>query len=296
MLIKIKHGLFIVLITTMLLSCISGPKLNKYSGYAYSVDLQFGVFQNVYTLGPYISISINNDNHLAFFDTGMADRVGLMLTKEDIEKHGFEEIGEHRFASLDKFYSVSEYILPDIVIDNKFTIENINISERPQEYLSGGSTMSIGLSPFKDYNILISYEQKKLFLYPKDISLAFLRNWTKVDIIKRENSTSNEPTFYGNVVGLDKQYVFYLDTGSSLYDVKTDTVADLILTREIRDFATENRQMIYEFSGRKFTINRWAFLGDINQNAPIDAFIGHYILQQYDIFLDLDNGAFYIEN
>jgi hypothetical protein len=180
-------------------------------------------------------------------------------------------------------------------MDDKIIVKNVKISERPPTFggTELGRTMMMGLPAFNEYNILISYKQKKLFLYEKSADLDFLNNWTKVDIIEMDKGSG--PFFHGNVVGIDRSYVFYLDTGAYSYDSRSNTISDIILNREIRDKGVEKKYLEYEFSGRRFRINKFAYLGEINKNAPIDAFIGYYFLQRYDVFLDLDNKVFYIE-
>jgi hypothetical protein len=89
--------------------------------------------------------------------------------------------------------------------------------------------------------------------------------------------------------------LFYPDTASSVYNSQLNIGLDLLLTKEIRDIGVEKHGLTYVFSGRKFRIDQFAYLGDINQNAPMDAFLSYYFFQQYDVFFDVDNQAFYIE-
>jgi hypothetical protein len=282
---KYKSGLLLVIV--ILNSCITNPKLKEYSDYEYAIELKFSVFKNG-PVGPFIEMAIENERNLAFFDTGVSD-VALMMLKEEIEGLNLEVTGEQQFGSINQMYTVNEYLLPELIIDDKFTVNNVEVKERPPDF---GNGIIMGLSAFKHYSILISYKRQKIFLYNKLANLDFIRNWTKVDIIKKDKG--NGPFFYGNVAGIDRQFVFYLDTGGSFYDNKTGATLDLILTKEIRDIGVKNG-LTYEFSGRKFKINRFAYLGEINKNAPIDAFIGYYFLQRYDVLLDLDNNVFYIE-
>jgi len=70
----------------LLFSCLTTNQINEYSDYKYSIDLDFSQKD---PSRPFIGIAINNDTHLAFFDTGASvynperNIAGdLILTKE----------------------------------------------------------------------------------------------------------------------------------------------------------------------------------------------------------------------
>jgi hypothetical protein len=289
--VKSKFGL-LLLIIVIISSCVTSPKLNNYSDYEYAIDLYFDVFEDT-PGGPYIDITIGNDSYYAFFDTGHAD-TDLMIRSEIIEKLGLEAGEEYRFGSIDELYTVHEYVLPEFMLGDSYTVQNARIAENPPTFGDSSDSILIGLPAFKDYNILLSYRQKKLFLYKKTANLDFLRDWTKVDIIETEVSVEGVMQkqsglfFNGNVEGIDHPFVFYLDTGSGPYDT-------MVLSQEIRDIATKRNRLTYVYSGRKFRMKNMRVSGSNIQYAPMDAFIGNAFLSQYDVFIDLDNQAFYIE-
>jgi hypothetical protein len=181
-------------IALLFCNCASTKNIG-YTDYEHSVnltDIQIGDFYF-----PTIDISINNKNFYATYNSGYKKN---FINKKLLNEIGIE-IGD----------SVTDVTIPQIILPNGVILYNIvcDIIEFYNDVIHIG----FGLSAFKEYNVLVSYRQNKIFLYDYEKIPDYVDSWVQADVVYPEGGVY----IYGGVEGSSKNYLFNLDTGITLY-------------------------------------------------------------------------------
>ncbi len=281
---KFFSKLLILPLVLFVMSCVSNKPYPE--TYASSVDLIFSDAKYGFLYGPYINVEIDHTSYLAFFDIGTAD-TALMLDQSILDNLNVSPTGEKsNFLTARGIFQAEKYILPSVSINNNIFLTNVIGENMPD--ITGEKVLA-GLPLFEQYNILLSYKQEKIFLYDKDTHIDFLKSWTKVPLLEDMQGLF----FYGTITENEQQYLFYLDTGN--YGYRNDKYSDNIYNRELGAILREKNRLDYTLGDRTFKHNYFYFVGNIYENIPIDVFLSYSFLSKYDVYIDLDNHALYIE-
>ncbi len=277
--IKFKLLLF-VLLSLLVTSCVSNKPYPD--SYLHSIDLfSSGTIPG----GQYIKIKINGNSYMALLDTGTS-HTALMLDQSILDTFKLPSVGTSNYLYSEGYVQSERYILPDVIINDDLFVANATCEKLPNIPNVDIQALA-GLPLFEQYNFLLSYKQKKIFLYDKKSELDFLKSWTKIPLLEDEQGLF----FYGNIQENDKQYIFYLDTAT--YSFRNGKYLDNVFNLELGNILNEKNRLNYFLSNRKFTQNNFIYIQ--NENIPVDLFLGYPFLSQYDVYIDLDNHSLYIE-
>jgi hypothetical protein len=248
------------------------------------IDLIF--VQNNKIPGPFINTVIKNRNYLAFFDTGNID-IAVMLNKKELGNLKLPTIGKITTRSALGIVTDKIYFIPELTFDNR--IKKYNNTCTPLSKKLDLSKVYLGISVFEAYNILISYKQRKLYLYKKLSEPEFVKKWNKINIIHDKKGL-----FVNGAIETEKDsYIFYLDTGTAAYE--DNKLYNAIYNSYIGEKYFEGN--IYPFIGYDKYKNL-SFAYDDSPFAlalPMDFILGYEFFSRYDVFINLDNKLIYIE-
>jgi hypothetical protein len=259
----------------------------NYNNTEYKKELNL-IFDNHNPItGPFINIEINSKSYMALFDTGNGNGI-LQLKQHFIDELNLKKIEETKIGTLEKIYNVPVYELQEFIIDNTIIMQNGNVEPLPEE-LNEFLEIVMGLSVFDDYSILLSYKQRKIYLYDKERDIDFIKKWTNTDLL----SDWDKGIYFKGLIE-NKEYIFCLDTGSNFRE--GNDYYNIILNKEISEYITDKNDIIFEISGRKFKQNRFkTFDGNIIEDVPMDLFLGYDFLRKYDVLIEKGNMRLYIE-
>jgi hypothetical protein len=279
-----------IILTVMLLSCNTIDSYNNYTDYEKKIKMVFREHGD-FPIGPFINIEIDNKPYMAFFDTGFGNGV-LQLKQNFIEDLALEITGEARARTFADTHVTKVYEISEFIIDNNLSIYNGRVDVMPDEFLRNNEII-MGLATFKNYNILVSYKQNKIFLYDKDYTPDLIKKWTAINLLKDYDEGIY---FRGNFGG--SEYVFCLDTGGSSFWESRQNYYDLIVNRKIYEYINKENDTTFFLSGRRFKNNRLLHqrqYENMEEILPMDLLLGYDFLKKYDVYIDKTNMKMYVE-
>ena len=272
-----KFVLFYCIIV-LFCSCSSMKNLT-YTDYEHSIDLTY--LQNDIFYVPSFNISIENNNYHANFQTGTNINT---VSKDIIDELGIEYI--------DDDFNVN---ISQIILGNGIVLNNVifHVIEPDDNIIK----ISLGLSAFKEYNILVSYKQKKIYLYNIGTTPSNITRWVPVTVVFPEEGLY----IYSVVDGSNNKYLTLLSTGATLYIGGIFNRHYNIGLNTNIPVATFFRSSIY-ISGKKYRTHFFNSLSDIEKEDNnlggllTDLILGYAFFSKYDLFIDNNSRRIYLEN
>jgi hypothetical protein len=242
-------------------------------------------------IGPFINLEIDNKPYTAFFDTGFGNGV-LQLKQNFIDNLALEITGEAQSRTVINTHITKVYKIPEFTIDNNLSIYDGRVDVMPDEFLRNHEII-MGLATFKDYNILVSYKQNKIFLYDKNYTPNLIKKWTTINLL---NDYDEGIYFRGNFGG--SEYVFCLDTGGSSFWEDRQNYYDIVINKRIYEHISKENDTTFFLSGRRFKNNRLLYQSqyeNAEEAVPMDLLLGYDFLKKYDVYIDKTNLKMYVE-
>jgi hypothetical protein len=238
MLKKINYYFVILLtISIFIYSCSHANYLAKEDIYKADIlDLIF--IEDGDKIGPYIKITVQDKNYIALFDTGLWD-TALMISDNILNDLNLDLLGKTKYATntIPDGKDIDTYFLSEIILSDKHVVyDNYCRSQ-----LFPNHEIIVGLPIFKDFNFLISYNTKKIYLFDKNyVPNKIKKNWINTQLTDNLHGLQ----FWAKTEGLEDNYLFYLDTGTILYKNGKyyDVVNNNILSNKM---VAENRSLVY---------------------------------------------------
>jgi hypothetical protein len=274
-----KKIIFIFFISLLFCTCISVKNIT-YTDYEHSIDLNYLQIENFYI--PTFDISINDNYYHAIYHTGYNKNI---IGRDILVEFGIEDID-----------GKTEITIPEIVLTNGVILHNIifHIVEPNDDIVK----VYFGLSAFNEYNVLVSYKQKKIFLYNNTIKPDFLASWVSTTVVYPEEGLY----IYSVVEGSEKSCLTWLSTGTTLfiggffnrhYNIGLNTNIPV---------ASFFKNSIY-IDGKKYR-NLYFFNSLSNETKEdnnlegtmTELILGYAFFVKYDIFIESNNKRIYLEN
>ena len=268
---------------SMLIACKTTDK-NIIDDYVdpMSIDLIFDFTKQI--PGPFVEITIGGQKYIAFVDTGNTSSV-ISISDEIIGEYSLLPAGYQRSITTSGEVINTQYLLPEFSIPGiKDFRDVVCTSMPPKNYAPNEKPDAIlGLSAFYDYNILIAYNEKKLYLYEKIFAYDYFSNWAAIDLLPDRSGLF----FYGQINSDENPYLFYLDTGTFVRI--RGQLYDQVLNQKIAsDLTSSDEEIIFVFGGERIYNNK-LFAVRTNNMTDVDIFLGLNFLLNNNVFIDLGN-------
>jgi len=273
-----KKVTLVYCVSLLLCSCVSVKNIT-YTDYEHSIDLINLQIENLYM--PTFDVSIDNNNYHAIYNTGNNKNA---ISKDILNELGIKDIDD-----------LTDVTIPQIVMTNGIILYNVIFHIAEPDY--GVIKISFGLPAFKEYNVLVSYKQNKIFLYNNGTLPGFLVSWVPVTVVFPEEGLY----IYSVVEGSYKAYLTWLNTGSTLYiggifnrhyNIALDTNIPV---------PTFFRSSIY-IGGKKFknlyfynSLSNKVKTDNNLEGLLTDIILGYDFFSKYDIFIESNNKKIYLE-
>ena len=266
-------------VTLLLCSCMSVKNIT-HTGYENSIDLIYLQIENFYI--PVFDTSINNNSYHAVYHTGYNKNI---ISKDILNELEIEYNDDETGVTIPQIVLTNGIVLYDTVF---------HIIE-PDD---GVIKIYFGLSAFKDYNVLVSYKQNKIFLYNSGTIPDYLASWVPVTVVFPEEGLY----IYSVVEGSSKAYLTWLSTGVTLYiggifnrhyNIGLDTSIPA---------ATFFKSSIY-IDGKKYR-NLYFYNSLSNEDKTdnnlegslTDIILGYDFFKKYDMLIESNNKKIYLQN
>ena len=283
-----KKTIYIFVLVLVIISCKTTENRNSEAN-PKSVDLVLDFSRQI--PGPFLEITIGEQNYTAFVDTGNTSSI-ISVSDEIIQNLNLLPIGEQRSITTAGEVTNKQYLLSNFTINGKIEFNDvICTSMPPKNYAPNEKPDAIlGLSAFADYNILIAYDERKIYLYDKNITHEYFNNWVKVDLLPDRSGLF----FYGNINSDEDSCLFYLDTGTFVRI--RGQLYDQVLNQKIAsNLSLNDGDATFIFGGEQIFNNR-VYAARSNNMTDVDIFLGLNFLLNHNVFIDLDNSKLLVKN